>query len=296
MKAFKELIVILIVLLVAISNAEGSASNTTSSAIIASGDATDPWKPCWTHGSWGTIPGAKWVWPTYTASDPEHGETQTLIREFTIDCNPISGYLWIDADNEYAAKLNGVDIKGGPINGTNLMQANKLEITVKNWPVSGSNYQTNPAGLIYKLEVSCDTVTGQASSPAGSETTMPESKTNPNNNVEPGIVEMWGNSTAPTVSDPFSEEALASAREELARTPHLEGYWQMGSRPTADSCQITQNGYSLVFENEKHEKSSGSFLDASTVVADNWGWLKGKISPDGNRIDWANGSWWIKIL
>lgn len=128
----RKIFALILLLLLAVLCTFASGQTT----VIASGDATDPWKPCWTHGSWGSIPGAKWVWPTYHPSDPEHEETQTVLREFSINCNPTSGYLWIDADNEYAAKLNGADVKGGPIKGTNLMQANTLEITVKNWGVT----------------------------------------------------------------------------------------------------------------------------------------------------------------
>jgi hypothetical protein len=77
-------------------------------------------------------------------------------------------------------------------------------------------------------------------------------------------------------------------------TSSLNGNWQMGSRPTAPLCQVIQQGNALTFINEKGEQSSGSFIDASTVVANDWNGLKGTISADGNRIDWANGSWWVR--
>ena len=80
--------------------------------------------------------------------------------------------------------------------------------------------------------------------------------------------------------------------------PDISGDWEMVGRSPfttgASYCSIIQQGDSLAFVNEKGEQSSGGFMDASTVVANEWGGLTGIVSNDGSRIDWANGSVWIR--
>jgi hypothetical protein len=79
-------------------------------------------------------------------------------------------------------------------------------------------------------------------------------------------------------------------------TSSLNGNWQMGGPYNAgQSCQIIQQENSLTFINENGQRSSGWFIDSSTVIANDWdGGLQGTISADGSRIDWANGTWWIR--
>jgi len=61
------------------------------------------------------------------------------------------------------------------------------------------------------------------------------------------------------------------------------------------ACQIIQEGDSLTFINENGQQSSGRFIDSSTIEATDWeNGLQGVLSSDGNRIDWANGSWWVR--
>jgi hypothetical protein len=79
-------------------------------------------------------------------------------------------------------------------------------------------------------------------------------------------------------------------------TSDLNGNWLMGGPyDVGMSCQIIQQGSALTIINENGARSTGSFIDATTVIATDWeGGLKGTISSDGNRIDWANGTWWIR--
>ena len=60
-------------------------------------------------------------------------------------------------------------------------------------------------------------------------------------------------------------------------------------------CQIIQDGSNLVFVNENGQKSSGGLVDPYTVVATDWeNGLRGTLTWDKNRIDWANGTWWVR--
>ena len=52
--------------------------------------------------------------------------------------------------------------------------------------------------------------------------------------------------------------------------------------------QIIQDGGSLTFINHNGQQSSGRFIDSNTVEATDWeDGLRGTLTSDGNRIDWA---------
>ena len=92
--------------------------------------------------------------------------------------------------------------------------------------------------------------------------------------------------------------------------PSLKGIWlcyypRFGIKNA--ECQIIQKGNTLVFVNERGEKSNGVFKDSSSVIATDWenglvGDLSGKITIPGTiedeytRIDWANGSYWMRYI
>jgi hypothetical protein len=78
--------------------------------------------------------------------------------------------------------------------------------------------------------------------------------------------------------------------------PDLSGTWNMGGPiNVGQPCKISQEGSTLTFTNENGAQSAGKFVDAKTVIATDWeNGLRGTISTDGNRIDWANGSWWTR--
>jgi len=78
--------------------------------------------------------------------------------------------------------------------------------------------------------------------------------------------------------------------------PDLSGTWNMGGPiNVGQPCKINQEGRTLTFVNENGAQSAGKFVDAKTVIATDWeNGLRGTISTDGNRIDWANGSWWTR--
>ncbi len=108
----------------------------------------------------------------------------------------------------------------------------------------------------------------------------------------------WANivvaSSANNGDVPGEERVKLQGRMDRAvgRNPNLSGNWYR----TNDPCKrtlITQSGNTLTFTNEFGNSSKGSFLDATTVVATDWeGGLRGRISSDGSRIDWANGASW----
>jgi hypothetical protein len=77
--------------------------------------------------------------------------------------------------------------------------------------------------------------------------------------------------------------------------PDLSGNWESKYKPDSNwaDASITQEGQSLTFHNENGGKSKGRFVSPNQVVADDWeNGLRARVTDDGNRLEWANGSVW----
>jgi len=61
-------------------------------------------------------------------------------------------------------------------------------------------------------------------------------------------------------------------------------------------CSITNNGAFLTFKNEQESTSIGRFTNTQQTefVADGWQFVRGTLSQDGLRIDWTNGTYWMR--
>jgi hypothetical protein len=116
------------------------------------------------------LPGASWIWGEDPVVDPTVATSETFTRSFTIVGTPSGGSITIAADNDYSVSVNNTLICADGSQGTegagdsfgspdtctipaNVLTtgANTLSITVTNWAVEGSTYESNPAGLRYKL-------------------------------------------------------------------------------------------------------------------------------------------------
>ena len=93
--------------------------------------------------------------------------------------------------------------------------------------------------------------------------------------------------------------ALVTTIKNLSSLPamrNLAGAWRMGGpynvgRP----CQIIQENEALTFVNEHGNQSSGNFQSDTQVIATDWeNGLIGTLTDDHNRINWKNGTWWIR--
>jgi hypothetical protein len=80
------------------------------------------------------------------------------------------------------------------------------------------------------------------------------------------------------------------------KSPHLAGDWKMGGPYDAGQpCQILQAGTNLTFVNEKGDKCRGVLKTQSEVIALDWeGGLTGILTNGATRINWKNGTWWLK--
>jgi hypothetical protein len=77
-----------------------------------------------------------------------------------------------------------------------------------------------------------------------------------------------------------------------SKSPKLAGDWTYNG----SLCHVQQAGSSLTFINERGDKSSGTLIaDQPQVIALDWeGGLRGDLTEHAMRINWRNGTTWIK--
>ena len=78
------------------------------------------------------------------------------------------------------------------------------------------------------------------------------------------------------------------------RTPNLNGNWYPNGNRSLQ-CSIQQRRGNLTLQNEVGDRATGSF-NGKWGVTTNWQGTRitGTISKDGTRIDWSNGTYWIR--
>jgi hypothetical protein len=74
----------------------------------------------------------------------------------------------------------------------------------------------------------------------------------------------------------------------------LSGNWYPNGNRSL-SCSIQQRRGSLTLQNESGDRATGS-LNGRSHLTTNWQGttITGMVSRDGNRIDWSNGTYWIR--
>jgi hypothetical protein len=82
----------------------------------------------------------------------------------------------------------------------------------------------------------------------------------------------------------------------ISASPHVAGDWKMGGPYNIGlPCLILQSDNYLTFVNEKGDRSRGVLKNRSEVIALDWeGGLPGTLTNNSRRINWKNGTWWIK--
>jgi len=75
--------------------------------------------------------------------------------------------------------------------------------------------------------------------------------------------------------------------------PNVGGIWYVGDASTQRALIVQAQGGTLQFMNEQGRTSPGTFSGPNTLRATAWeGGVQGTLSPDGNFIDWSNGTHW----
>ena len=120
------------------------------------------------HPGWtANIPGAVWLWRDAQVADPTQPATVSFRRTFQIppSATKVGGTLQVAGDDDYVCTLNGGTVAqhSGPggaskvtaanLGGVVVVGNNELICTVTNKGVPGSNWQTNPAGLLFGIDL-----------------------------------------------------------------------------------------------------------------------------------------------
>ncbi len=132
------------------------------------------------HNNWtDNIDDATWVWATDRVENPEEDETYTFSETFTVN-GAVSAVIEIAADNGYIFTVNGTEVidrsdlnnyadlalKEYDILSLLVDGENTFTIKVNNKGVDGSNDRSNPAGVLYRLDiespVACEVTTEPA--------------------------------------------------------------------------------------------------------------------------------------
>jgi hypothetical protein len=95
----------------------------------------------------------------------------------------------------------------------------------------------------------------------------------------------WDNGTF------WQRRALIDAA--LLGAPNVGGIWYVGGDATRRALIVQTPGGNLQLMNEQGRPSPGGFVGPNTIQARAWeGGVTGTLSPDGNFIDWSNGTSW----
>ena len=76
--------------------------------------------------------------------------------------------------------------------------------------------------------------------------------------------------------------------------PQLTGTW-FANGDRSRRCTISQQQGSLSLQNEVGQTANGSFVRRRDITT-NWNGtvINGRVSRDGDRIDWSNGTYWLR--
>ena len=146
----------------------GSAVIVSDSQTLADGaPAVATWNA---HTSWtAVVPGAKWIWTEELVSQPKIDTWATFVRAFTLPGNAtgLGGTMLIAADNSYVCTLNGAEVGADAteqnyfdqnkdtwdLGGALQAGANELVCIVHNWEQPWGNAYSNPAGILFRIEL-----------------------------------------------------------------------------------------------------------------------------------------------
>ena len=116
--------------------------------------------------AWTSIPGAQWIWDAPSVTDPSFDQSSTFSRGFYLYTTPSSATLKVSADNKLQTFANGLPTTcncSSCFSSSNQVTCNiastlkpgwnYVVFTVINTGVSGSDYASNPAGLLYSLVI-----------------------------------------------------------------------------------------------------------------------------------------------
>jgi hypothetical protein len=128
----------------------------------------------WVHPDWPTIEGAAWISSSYHAEDPVEDSWRQFLRIGYIPGRVVSASINITADNAYRLFVNGKLVgSDGTVYGpgpypqpsnwqsieeydlTSVLRPglNWMRVVVRNYKMDNGDWQHNPTGLIYRIDI-----------------------------------------------------------------------------------------------------------------------------------------------
>jgi hypothetical protein len=90
-----------------------------------------------------------------------------------------------------------------------------------------------------------------------------------------------------------ARDAAAQFPPNQSQSAAFSGAWCAQGDPTKHAS-ISNNGAFLTLTNENGDTSPGQFQGQTGIVAPGWQFTTGTLSPDGNQINWSNGTFWAR--
>ncbi len=141
-------------------------------------------------------PSAAWIWSENPAINTDVNTTKVFTRTFNIVGAPVAGSIDIGADNGFVLKVNGTTVVDDSAIANNfgasqhfditsdlVSGSNTVEVDVTNFGVAGSDGSSNPAGVVFQVNIpqnACTTVTPPPPTPSDVGVTKVADNTTPN--------------------------------------------------------------------------------------------------------------------
>jgi hypothetical protein len=87
-----------------------------------------------------------------------------------------------------------------------------------------------------------------------------------------------------------------AAPQDPLQNPQFLGAWCAQGDPTKQCSISSSNGFMVNLTNEQGSTSSGHYdgMNRNAIVADQWQFVRGTLSNDGQQINWSNGTYWTR--
>jgi hypothetical protein len=111
---------------------------------------------------WPTIAGAIWLWTHPQVQNPSAAEVGHFYRRFSVYYTPSSATIRVGKDNRVEMFVNGALVLDNSdvftLNDVDILPyiqlgRNEIYFRITNTPMPGGTFATNPAGLIYRINI-----------------------------------------------------------------------------------------------------------------------------------------------
>ena len=89
---------------------------------------------------------------------------------------------------------------------------------------------------------------------------------------------------------------IAAAPQDPLQNSQFLGAWCAQGDSTKQCSISSSNGFMVNLTNEQGSTSSGHYegMNQNVIIADQWQFVRGTLSNDGQQINWSNGTYWTR--